>query len=272
MCTEVSAMTLALEGEAKNFIWVIRQGDRNRTQICIYIQGSGQNLRADLWSWLPGLFQSLLEARFPCWRTVPSKGSGGSISVCKITQVWIISHLLQESKASLRSSVLFWFPLFLYTFPQSWGKSCADCSNCFLLMRGMDFYEKNEISLYLIVNILESHLELLHLGHIMLVGDPFKYTRQTICTKFYKTHEGVYKYQKMSVISHGFWHSSKVNLPVIAWVCPLVLHPLKYCIRFLPWFCTPFITGGGLVLDCFWLGQEVFVLPFGWSFVFVDQQ
>lgn len=65
------------------------------------------------------------------------------------------------------------------------------------------------------------------LGTYHASGETFLSIQADNMYKFYKTLEGVYKYQKMSVISHGFWHSSKVNLPVIAWVCPFGFAPLK---------------------------------------------
>ena len=82
--------------------------------------------------------------------------------------------------------------------------------------------------------------------------------RQTTNTKFDESCEGVYKYQQISVISHGFGHDSQVYLPTISWFCPSVLHP--------------FYFGGGLLFGLFLARSGNFVLPFHWSFAFVDQK
>lgn len=87
MCSEASALALALE-ETNNLFWghPARRQETGLRSVSP-IQGSGQNLRADL-AEADCLIskESSLEARFPCWRTSPfKKGSSGSISVCKIT-------------------------------------------------------------------------------------------------------------------------------------------------------------------------------------------
>ena len=196
-CTEASTMVLALE-ERKSFIArLTSKGTEGSAQICLSHPGFRAKFKGELGkSWLASLKSVHLEADFPYWRTSHFvKGSSGNISILWVLQTqdsWfrghpgaVGSHLarshcclckittgLNNQQPVLRKqsqfklvSVLCAVSISPYFFIHSsilkeigWYHS-----RCFLLIRSMDFYKRNEIVLHLIVNIHKSHLELLSL-------------------------------------------------------------------------------------------------------------